>query len=431
MRDIVVTIIFLYGLILTVKKPYIGILVWSWLGYMNPHRLCYGFAYSMPFSQIIAIVTLAVFLFSEENKKLPRDRIVLFMAAFVIWMGLSTVFAFDIENSLEQYIKVLKIFFPIFITILMYGNKDRINSLLLVIIFSLGYFGTKGGVFTLLTGGAFRVYGPPSSFVEENNALAVATLMVMPLMVYMRSQVDKPWQKNILLFSLVSMGFSVLGSQSRGAFLAILSVGMFYWLQSNSKFKSGALIFLFVAVAAPFLPESWYERMNSIETYDSDKSSMARITAWTLAFEVANHNLFGGGYSLWNLSTYSNYLEWFDPLKMEAFVAHSIYFSVLGEHGWVGLILYLSIFYFAWRDCSALVKQCKNSQDLQWISNLAGMIKISLLAYFSGGAFLSLAYFDLPWHLVSIVVLLKQIYKNYSVESNFKSEGSINFATKI
>lgn len=430
MRDIAVTIIFLYGLILTVKKPYIGILVWSWLGYMNPHRLCYGFAYSMPFSQIIAIVTIAVFIFSEENKKLPRNKIVLFMAIFMIWMGLSTAFAFDIENSLEQYIKVIKIFFPIFLTMLMFGNKERINSLLLVIIFSLGYFGSKGGVFTLLTGGAFRVYGPPSSFVEENNALAVALLMVMPLIVYMRSQVDKSWQKNILLFALVSMGFSVLGSQSRGAFLAILSVGAFFWLQSNSKIKSGVLIFLFAALAAPFLPESWYERMNSIEAYQDDKSSLGRITAWTLAYEVANHNFFGGGYSLWNLSTYSRYLEWFDPLKMEAFVAHSIYFSVLGEHGWVGLILYLSIMFFAWRDCGFLIKQCKNIEYLQWISNLAGMIKVSLLAYFSGGAFLSLAYFDLPWHLVSIVVLLKQIYNNYSIGANIKSEGYINFATK-
>ena len=40
------------------RKPYIGILVWSWIGFMNPHRLSWGFAFDMPFALIVAIVTL-------------------------------------------------------------------------------------------------------------------------------------------------------------------------------------------------------------------------------------------------------------------------------------------------------------------------------------------------------------------------------------
>lgn len=412
MRDIAVTLLVLIGLFYTLRKPHVGILLWSWLGYMNPHRLCYGFAYSMPFSQVTAIVTMASMIFSQERKALPKDPIVYLLILFILWMGLTTLFAFEPELAEEKYIKIIKIQLPILLTMMLFNTRERIEQLLWIIVISIGYFGTKGGVFTLLTGGSFRVYGPPSSFIEENNALAIATLMVIPLMVYLRSTLTKKWQRQIMLFAMISMGFSVIGSQSRGAFLAILTVGSYYWLQSDKKVVSGFAIVIFVAILLALLPESWYARMNSIGSYDKDASALGRIHAWKLAFNVANHNFFGGGLDLWSKTTYMEYLPGFDPFKQQAFVAHSIYFSVLGEHGWVGLFLFLLLFYLGWRNCGILIKQCKDQEPLKWIADLAKMLKVGFLAYFSGGAFLSLSYFDLPWHYLAITVLLKGIANN-------------------
>ena len=409
MRDIAVTLLVIMGLLYTLKKPHWGILLWSWLGYMNPHRLCYGFAYSMPFAQITAIVTMVSFLFSNEKKRLPNNYIVYLLLIFIIWIGVTTVFAFEPDYAKEQYIKILKIQLPIILTMMLFNSRQRVEQLLWVIVISLGYFGTKGGVFTLLTGGNYRVYGPPGSFVEENNALAVATLMVIPLMVYLRTGLHEHWQRQLMLFAIISMGFSVIGSQSRGAFLAILTVGGYYWLQSERKLLTAIPIIIFTVILLALLPESWYQRMNTIGTYDKDESAMGRIYAWKLAFNVANHNFFGGGLNLWSKLTYINYLPEFDPVKNKAFVAHSIYFSVLGEHGWVGLFLFLLLFYLGWHQCGSLIKQCKNHESTKWIAELAKMLKVSFLAYFSGGAFLSLSYFDLPWHLLAIIVVLKEI----------------------
>ncbi len=437
MRDIAITIVILVALAYTFKKPHFGVLLWSWLGYMNPHRLCYGFAYSMPFSQITAIVTILSFLFSSEKTRLPKEKFVYFILLFILWMGITTAFAFEPEEALNQYIKILKIQLPIFLTLLIFNTKHRIDQLIWVIIVSLGYFGVKGGLFTLMTGGSFRVWGPPDSFVEENNSLAVATLMVMPLMVYMRSQLKHSWQKTAIMICLVSMGFSVLGSQSRGAFVALSIVGVYFWLHSNSKLVSGILIGIFVVAMIPFLPESWYQRMDTIGSYEQDASALGRINAWTLAFRVANHNLFGGGLNFWTVSSYSQYLEWFDPVSMGAYVAHSIYFSVLGEHGWIGLFLFLLILFITWSYCGQIVKQFKNNQELMWAAELAKMIKISLMAYCSGGAFLSLTYFDLPWHLMSIVILLKHLVQTHVPQSENShdtqkiNEKSINAKSKL
>ncbi|MEP7208896.1 MAG: DUF5935 domain-containing protein, partial [Casimicrobiaceae bacterium] len=71
MRDIVVTLIVFGSIPFILKRPYIGVLMWTWLGFMNPHRLCWGFAYSMPFAMIIAIATLMSLFMSKEPKKVP------------------------------------------------------------------------------------------------------------------------------------------------------------------------------------------------------------------------------------------------------------------------------------------------------------------------------------------------------------------------
>ncbi len=424
MRDIFVTLIMLTGWIYTIKRPHYGILLWAWLGYMNPHRLCYGFAYSMPFAQVTILLTMVMLLFSKENKSLPKDIIVYLMIFYIGWMGITTIFAFAPDMAEEQYIKILKIQLPVFVTMMMFNTKERINQLLWVIVFSIGFYGFKGGIFTVLTGGGFQVYGPQDSFIAENNALAVASLMVIPIMIYLRTQLTKQWQRQIMLFCIISMGISVLGSQSRGAFLAISVVAGYYWLQSKNKLILFLIFVVFVMLIAAFLPESWYERMNTINTYQEDGSAMGRIYAWQLAFNVANHNIMGGGLNLWNKVTYTTYLDSFDPLRQTAFVAHSIYFSVLGEHGWVGLFLFLLQFFLGWKYCNGLIKKYEKTNQNHWISDLVKMLKVSLLAYFSGGAFLSLSYFDLPWHYLSIIVILKHMSNTKDELNQSKLDGN-------
>ncbi|MFN3920398.1 MAG: hypothetical protein ACK4JF_08970, partial [Methylohalobius sp.] len=88
---------------------------------------------------------------------------------------------------------------------------------------------------------------------------------------------------------------------------------------------------------------------------------------------------------------------------------HSIYFEVLGEHGFVGLALFLAIGYSAWRSCKWVMQQTKARGDLRWLYDLASMLQVSLVGYFAAGAFLGLAYFDLYYNLLALIVLAKII----------------------
>lgn len=410
MRDILVSLIFTYGAFLTLTKPHVGVLVWAWLSYMNPHRLCYGFAYSLPLTYIIALITLLAYGASKERKTLPKDPLVIVMFVFLIWMGITTIFALEAIDAPEVYLKIIKLQIPVFLTLAIFNHKQRLHQLLWVIILSIGYFGIKGGIFTVLSGGSYHVWGPPESVLEDNNALAVAELMILPLMVYLRKQLQSHWKKQVMLFCIVAMTLSALGSQSRGALVALSLLGGYFWLQSKNKLPVTVALIILAATLYQFLPESWHQRMDTISTYDQDESAQGRIRAWTLAFNIANDRLFGGGFGLWSMRTYKHYLPGFTD-DMPAYVAHSIYFHVLGEHGWIGLFLFLLIFGLGWRSCGQTLLLCKNIPEISWIADLTRMVRLSLLAYLTGGTFLSLSYLDLAWHLLAMVVLLKEMAK--------------------
>lgn len=411
MRDLAILVIVLGSLPFILRSPAIGVLIWSWLSYMNPHRLAWGFAYDFPFAQIVAITLLLSILFTREPKRVPMTDLTVIWLLFIAWMGITTIFAFFPDAATEQFVKVIKIQFVTFICLMIMGSKDRINLLIWVIVVSIGFFGVKGGVFTILTAGNFRVYGPSGSFIEDNNTLATALLMIVPLMRYLQTQANKQWIKLGLLGAICLTILAVFSSHSRGALLASFAMAGFLWLKSkgSEKIILAIAILLAVPLLFAFMPESWHARMGTIEHYEQDQSAMGRINAWTYSFNVANHRLTGAGFESWSPMTFALYAP--DPYSVHA--AHSIYFGVLGDHGWPGLVLFLLILLLAWRTGSWIIRNSSDHIELGWVAELARMIQVSLVAYWTGGAFLSLAYYDLPWHLIAILVLSKVLVRKH------------------
>jgi probable O-glycosylation ligase (exosortase A-associated) len=150
------------------------------------------------------------------------------------------------------------------------------------------------------------------------------------------------------------------------------------------------------------MPDQWFERMSTIKTYEEDGSAMGRINAWWTAFNLANDRIFGGGFETWQWDVFQRYAP--DPNNVRD--VHSIYFEVLGEHGYVGLFLFLLLLALTWLKCGSVIRAVKGVPDMAWARDLAAMIQVSLVAYMSAGAFLGLAYFDYPYHLIAMVVVL-------------------------
>ena len=377
--------------------------MWSWLSYMNPHRLTWGFAYDMPFAQIVAITLILAVLFNKDKRNLPITPTTTVWIVFLLWMGITTALAIYPDRAFDYYVRIIKIQLVTFFTLMLITDKERVNALIWVIVLSIGFYSIKGGAFTILTGGSYRVYGPSDSFIAENNGLAVATLMIIPLFYYLSKSVSNKWLKRFFIMAIVLSLASAVGSQSRGALITLAAVSGYFWWQSKTKIITGITLVIVLSLGWMFMPESWHERMDTISNYEEDASAMGRIQAWEYSINIANDRVTGGGLNSWSPQTYAIYR----PGSIGHFVAHSIYFNVLADHGWLGLGMFLLILYLTWRNLSIVVSTAPKTKNHQEMLLLAQALKVSLIAYMSGGVFLSLSYFDLPWHMMCLAVIVR------------------------
>jgi probable O-glycosylation ligase (exosortase A-associated) len=401
MRDLFVTAV-IFGLLPFIfKRPWVGILVWAWLSYMNPHRLAWGFAFDFPFNMIVAIVTIVSFMASKEKKEMIWTRETIVLLIFIGWMLFTTFFAFYPQYSWLQWDKVWKIQLMVFLTALIIKERQHLHWLVWVIALSLGFYGVKGGIFTILKGGIYRVQGPEGTFIGGNNELALALVMVIPLIRYLHLQETRKSFKIGLASAMVLTGVAAIGSQSRGGLVAIVAMGLFLWLKSRKKIVTGIYMAIAVAIMASVMPQEWYDRMNTIKTFQEDQSAQGRINAWHTAFNVAKDRITGGGFEMWFPPTFRQYAP--DPMNVRD--VHSIYFEIMGEQGFIGFGLFMLLGLMAWIRARQVIKRCKNDPENKWASDLAAMSQVSLVGYAAGGAFLGMGYFDLPYHLMIILLL--------------------------
>lgn len=423
MRDLLVAAIIFGSIPFIFKRPFIGALMWCWISYMVPHRLGWGFAQTLPAALIIAACLLSAYLFSKEPKKIPWTPVTITLVIFLLWMCVTTLVAPHSDLKLIRFEKVMKIQLITLIILAMLTTRERIEQALWVVALSIGFFGFKGGIFTIQTGGGGTVWGPPGGFFAGNNELGLSLLVIIPILVYLMSQTNNRWIRYGLIATIALSAISTLGTQSRGALVAATAVGVFLWLKSQKKMQITIAFTIFIPVALSIMPQSWYDRMDTIledKVEDYDGSVQGRLNAWQMAFNLAKDNPFGGGFHATNRQNFILYAP--DPLDFHD--SHSIYFQIMGQHGFIGLALFLLLGFFAWRTANRIIKQSKMHKDLQWAGNLARMLQCSLIAFATGGTFLGLAYFDLPYHIIITLVAIEHLINQQvpAKPSSFKQQ---------
>jgi probable O-glycosylation ligase (exosortase A-associated) len=262
-----------------------------------------------------------------------------------------------------------------------------------------------------VTGGQYQVLGPPDSFLEGNTNIGLALVMVIPLILALREEQTNPTIRKLLVGVLVLSVIACVGTYSRGAVLGlVVSMGL---LVLKGKAKAVVLpLIIGGALLAPYiLPEKWFGRMETIKTYEQESSAVSRLRAWEMAYNLAmDRPLLGGGFETFSVATYQRYLS--DERLSDAVIgtgAHSIFFQVLGEHGFTGLFLFAALLMTTFSSLRKVIRQSKENESLRWIHNYAHMIQLSLAGFTVSGLFLSMCYFDLYYQLIALTVVLRRM----------------------
>lgn len=401
MRDILVLLIGLGLAGAAFKRPLYGGLGWVLFSVMNPHRLAYGFAYDFPFATLMVGTTLLGMLVRREEVKLKGGAAAVLLLLFSLWMVVTTFNAFHPENAFDYLERTAKSFLMTMVLLLLINSRRDILLLVSTLVASLGFYGVKGGLFVLATGGSHRVNGPADSVMAGNNALGVGLTMCIPLLYYVYTQAgERRLLRQGLVVAMVLCAVAVLGTYSRGALLAVAAMGVVLWTRSRSKLPIAIVFAAFLAVAIPNMPDQWTDRMNTISTHEEDESAMGRIYAWQTATNIALDRFpVAGGFEWHGKETSARY----SPRPDIVLVAHSIYFQTLGSQGFIGLALFLSFWSLVFWQCGWLRRQSKGRPDRLWAHHLGSMVQVALVGYAVGGAFLDLAFWDLPYYLFTAI----------------------------
>ena len=420
MKDLLLAVIVFGSLPFIVWRAHVGVLMCVWLSVMNPHRLAWGFFVdNVPYVALVAGVTLVSAVISRDLKRPPVNSMIILLLLFIVWTCVTTVFALHQDESYELWMRITKTQIIAFLIPMLFHTKERLRQLIWVVVLSIVYYGAKGGVWILLTGGGDRVFGPAGSYIEDNNALAVAVIMMIPLLRYLQMTSPSPNVRRGLIAMMLMCAVAVLGSYSRGALLAGISMVTFLWLKGRNKLAFLAVAVVAIPLVLAFMPEQWYQRMDTLTAEDTrDAKLNPRLNSWATMFNLAvDRPLVGGGFSVDTRKVYDRYSP--EPGAMPQ-VAHSIYFQAMGEHGFVGLGLYLFLFLATWRTASRIIKATRARPDLAWARDLSAMMQVTLVGFAVGGAFLSLVNFDVPYYLVMAMVVLKGL-----VDREIRAQASV------
>lgn len=417
LRDLLLIALYVVAVPASFLQPFVGILFWAWISYFNPQDFTWGLASHIPIGYLVAIPTVLGLAFTKVKQAPPLTLQTLLLVVLWLWFCLTTANVFfsaelkhhfaDTQAALWEVTKTFAMFL---IALMLITDFKRLRWWYLVTGGSFALFALKIAVWGVATGGAFRAYGPRNSMIYDNNDFGVAMNMALPMFICLAKTERSRWLSRCFK-AAVPMGITaVILTYSRGALLGLVAVLAAMVMKSRRRLPALIAALVLTVIVLLAAPGKWMERMQTLRDVQQDQSAQARFLSWTFSYRlVRDHPLLGGGfqthtpelYLLYNIPT--NHVQ--GP--------HSIYFQVLGEHGFPGLMLFLFLAVSCWWNGGRLARhflqhaEFTGSEESRDLSEYAKMIQFSLIPFLISGAFLGLAYFDLYYQLVATVILLK------------------------
>lgn len=427
MRDAAFFLVWLILFPITFWSPHIGVLLWIWTAFISPGELLYGFMAAVPYNRIIAVATVATLLVSQERKRFYVDgtAVLLCLLALVATISALTPIV-PSDSGWELYEKLLKILVLVFVISGVMWSRYRLHATILAVCLAFGFDGVSEGLKFLVTGGGHKILGKAS--IGDNNHWALAILMTMPLLLYAFKYSSWKFAKLCFFAVFALCVVAVIGSFSRGAFLGLIVFALMFLKSSKRKFATFALIAIGGVLVYSLAPDSWFNRVDTINTAAAgeDGSFTGRVIAWKISMLIAlDHPLTGGGFHA--VQRYSNWMHYRDligafdfiptaPPGLEPKAAHSIYFEILGDLGFVGLGLFLLLIATALRNARLLRRYARRDLRQQWAADLGSMLQVSIVIYCVSGAAVSMAYFETFYVLVIVLSRLRRTVEETMAE---------------
>lgn len=394
-------------------RPMYGIMLWTVVAFLNPQA--YAWAYeAFPWAEAVALPTLlGMLLFDRNFERLP-SRTFWMLCILWVWFTITTLVSTNTPEFLHhapmtwyRWTFVSKILLMTVCTIVVVSSFQRLRYLILTIAGCFGLYVLKSLPFVITHGGVHRLYGPQRSMIADNNDFGLALNMTLPMYFFLAQTEPNRWVRRFFALMFAITIPAIFFTYSRGALVGLVAVFLVMFLQARRRFALVPVIALGLVIAVYFAPAAWKERMDPTRPEALDVSAQSRLDAWVFARKLAaDYPITGGGFATYTRELLDHY-----GIAVGNIGAHSVYFQVLAEHGYVGLTLYLLLVLSCLASTRHLRKAGRASGDTA-VSHYAHMLQLSLVAFLVCGTFLGRAYFDYFFTIVACVIILERAAKD-------------------
>jgi len=419
---IAATTIFVYGF----YNQALFFLGYLWASLLYPQAFTRPYLSAIPISMIFGLFTIFAF-FARAKERQPVGKMpvgVYVVVGFAIWVTFTTLIArlpHDAWTKWDWAFKsiLIAVAMPIFVR-----TRLQLEATVIVAFSALfAHIATAGFKTALGTGGYDRLGTllQTNFWLGETSTLALAAIMSLPIAWYIvrHSQLMahiKKQHRMLMFAAYVPLAVAcVIGTSARTglvAFGVLLLMGVKGILK---KVVVVALGMAFLVYGTPLMPDWWQERMGTIQNYKDDTSAMTRLTVWGWASNYAVQNPLGGGFGVFKLSEIVTMVGADGEHKLgrakqeEGRAAHSVYFEIIGEHGYFGLLLYLCILGGALLNLFRLSTFGRMGENTPWAKPLAHSLFAALVVYAAGSAFIGIGFQPLFWPFLGMYYCLYRI----------------------
>ena len=403
---------FLLALIgLGLRRPFLLVLVYVYIDIVAPQRLTYYLLNALQISLVAVALAVGGWMLADDKRDArvaPRQVMIVLL---LVYCGLTTAtadFPLEARDKWDWVWKALA--FAAFLPLTL-RTRLRIEALLTIMVLSASSIIIVGGIKTVLSGGG---YGTLNLMVDNNagiyegSTISTVAIAIVPLIAWIAQHgtiFPRDWRTKGFALAL---GFACLlipiGTSTRTGLVCIGLVALLSFRVVKRKLLYLSALGVLAVAAVPFLPSAFTDRMSTIKSYQADESASTRLAVWQWTWEYAKINPFGGGFEAYRQNHIVYDLAAKDGAgpklaidKARAY--HSAYFEMLGEQGYPGLALWLTINIAGLFRMEVLRRRYRTG-DEAWAGSLAGALQTAHLVYLLGAAFIAIAFQPFIYMLV-------------------------------
>ncbi len=423
MRTIFVFAILIPGVAAALMNRFAGLLLYLWFALFRPQEWMWFDVTRWRLSLILGILlvgpSIVMGVFPNLTHPLSLGGLL-----FLVCALLGQINAFNPAVGWMWLDFFARLLIVSLLAVTLINTRRRYVLTLLVIACSFGFHAAKAGLAVVLGLGAVRFGEGAAGAFADNNGYAVGMAMIAPLLMCC----GQIFERRALRIGFYAAGvlcvFGVIGTYSRGGFLAITAGALVFAMLQRRRVLA-ILVLVILAVPVGYfiqISQGFTDRLETIQTYQDvgDASAMGRLHFWDVAVKIAKDYPLGVG-----LFNYGWAYDAFDDTNGEfgrARSVHSSHFQVLAETGFPGVAVWVAMFGWALWVSFRIRRSAMRSETLPpderrlFVSASTGLVA-SMVAFLVGGAFVAMALNDLTWISFALVAALDRLFRQAGAAS--------------